>query len=180
MLTVITVIAVILAIAIAVILALAARKPDDFRYERSIVVDAPADRIYPFVSDFRKWIVWSPYEAKDPDMKRTYGERAEGVGAVYAWDGNREIGAGRMEIADAAQPSLIRIRLDFFRPFKANNLAEFIFTPTGGQTHVTWAMNGKSNFMSKVLCTVMNVDRMVGNDFDKGLKALKAAAEGVR
>lgn len=178
MLTIVTVIAVLLAIAIAVVLVLASGKPDDFRYERSTMVNAPADRIFPFVSDFKKWIVWSPYETKDPDMKRTYGETTEGVGAVYAWDGNKEIGSGRMEIADATQPSLIRIKLDVFRPMKANNIAEFIFTPAEGGTRVTWAMNGKSHFMAKVVCVFLNVDKMVGNDFDKGLQALKAAAEG--
>lgn len=180
MLTIITIIAVVLAVAIAVVLVLASGKPDEFRYERSILVDAPADRIFPFVNDFKKWIVWSPYEVKDPDMKRTYGDRTEGVGAVYAWDGNKNVGSGRMEIADEARPERLRIKLDFFRPFKANNVAEFSFTETPEGTRVVWAMTGKNTLMGKVMCTVMNVDRMVGDDFDKGLRALKAAAEGHR
>lgn len=166
-----------LALAIAALLGYAATRPDTFRVERSVVVQAPAAQIYPLIADFHRWTAWSPYEHLDPAMKRTYGGAESGVGATYAWDGNNKIGAGRMEITEATPPSKIGIKLDFLRPFEASNIAEFTLAPEGSGTRVTWAMQGPANFMSKLMGTLFDMDKMVGKDFETGLATLKTLGE---
>jgi uncharacterized protein YndB with AHSA1/START domain len=177
MLEAIIIIAVVLAIAIAVVLILAATKPDTFRIERSGIINAPADRIFAVLSDFHQWGGWSPWEHKDPDMKRTFSGPERGKGAVYGWEGNKNIGTGRMEILEANTPSKLVIKLDFFKPFEAHNTAEFTMLPQGNATNVHWVMQGPSNFMSKVMGVFMNFDKMVGKDFEQGLANLKQLAE---
>src|SRR5215813_4373803 len=142
MLEIIAVIAVILAIAIAVILIIAASKPNTLRVQRALSIKAPADRIFPLINDFHQWKTWSPYETKDPAMKRTYSGADSGKGAVYAWDGDRNVGSGRMEILEASAPSKIVIKLDFFTPFEGHNTAEFTMLPQGDGTLVNWVMHG--------------------------------------
>jgi len=127
----VVVIAVILAIAIAVVLILAATKPDRFSVRREITVRAPAEKIFPLINDFHQWVAWSPYEHKDPALKRTYSGTESGKGAVYGWDGNNNVGSGRMEILESAVPSKIVIQLDFFKPFEGHNTAEFTMLPQG-------------------------------------------------
>lgn len=168
---------IVVAVAIAGLLLYAATKPDVFRVERSTLVNAPPENIYPLIADFHQWTKWSPYEKLDPAMKRTYGGAESGLGANYAWDGNKDIGAGRMEIDEATPPSKIHIKLDFLRPFEANNRAEFTMTPEGDGTRLTWAMHGPANFISKLMGTLFDMDKMVGKDFETGLAALKAEAE---
>ncbi|MBR0825279.1 SRPBCC family protein [Bradyrhizobium manausense] len=177
MLKAITIIAVVLAVGIVVVLALAATKPDSFRVERSLAVKAPADVIYPLIADFHFWTGWSPYEGRDPAMKRAFGGAERGKGATYAWDGNSNVGAGRMEILEASTPSKIRIKLDFERPFEGHNTAEFTMAPQGDATLVTWAMYGPAPFMSKVMQVFMNFDNMIGKDFEAGLASLKKLTE---
>lgn len=177
MLKAITIIAVVLAVGIVVVLALAATKPDSFRVERSLAVKAPADVIYPLIANFHFWTGWSPYEGRDPAMKRTFGGTDQGKGATYAWDGNNNVGAGRMEILEANTPSKIRIKLDFERPFEGHNTAEFTFAPQGDATLVTWAMYGPAPFMSKLMQVFMNFDNMIGKDFEAGLASLKKLTE---
>ncbi|MCK1642385.1 SRPBCC family protein [Bradyrhizobium sp. 157] len=177
MLEVIAVIAVILAIAIAVVLILAATKPNTLRVQRAVSIKAPAERIFPLISDFQQWRSWSPYEQKDPAMKRTYGGAERGKGAVYAWDGDKNVGSGRMEILEALAPSKIVIKLDFFRPFEGHNTAEFTMLPQGDGIHVTWLMHGPANFMSRLIQVFMNLDRMIGRDFEAGLANLKTITE---
>jgi polyketide cyclase/dehydrase/lipid transport protein len=177
MFEIIAIIAVILAIAIAAVLILAATKPDTLRVERAIRVKAPADRIFPLINDFHQWIVWSPYENKDPAMKRTYSGAESGKGAVYAWDGDKNVGSGRMEILETAVPSKIVIKLDFFKPFEGHNTAEFTMLPQGDVTHLTWTMTGPAVFMSKVMQVFINLDRMIGRDFETGLANLKKLTE---
>jgi hypothetical protein len=175
------IIAVILAILIAIVLSVliyaSTTRPDTFVYTRSTRIHATTDKIAPLVSDFRKWGTWSPYEHRDPNLKRTYSGSPDGVGSVYAWEGNKNIGSGRMEILEST-PRSIRIKLDFFAPFKANNMAEFTFIPQGGVTEVVWAMTGRNALIGKVMSLFMDMDKMVGNDFDSGLAAMKVAAEG--
>jgi hypothetical protein len=171
------IIAIVLAIIIAVILVLAATKPDTFRVERTAVVNAPADRIFPLISDFRQWLNWSPWEGRDPALKRTYAGAERGKGAVYAWDGNKNVGSGRMEILEASSPSKVVIKLDFLKPFEAHNTAEFTMLPQGGATSVIWVMHGPAPFMSKVMQVFMNMDRMIGKDFEAGLANLKTITE---
>jgi hypothetical protein len=177
MLEIIAIIAVILAIAIAVVLILAATKPNIFRVTRAISIRAPAERIFPLINDFYQWVAWSPYETRDPAMKRSFDGSASGQGAVYAWDGNKNVGSGRMEILDTSAPSKIVIKLDFFKPFEGHNTAEFTMLPQGDATNVTWTMYGPAVFISKVMQVFMNLDRMIGRDFEAGLANLKKLTE---
>jgi uncharacterized protein YndB with AHSA1/START domain len=177
MLEVIAIVAVVLAIAFAVILILAATKPDVFRVQRAAAMQAPPQKIFSLIDDFHQWGTWSPWEHRDPAMKRTFSGTESGKGAVYAWDGNKDVGAGRMEILDAVLPSKIVIKLDFIKPFEGHNTAEFTMLPRDGATEVTWAMYGATPFIGKVMHVFMNMDRMIGKDFEAGLANLKKAVE---
>jgi uncharacterized protein YndB with AHSA1/START domain len=177
MLETIAIIAGVLAIAVAIILILAATKPNTFSVRRATTVKAPPDKIFGLINDFHQWGTWSPYENKDPAMKRTYTGAERGKGAVYAWDGNKNVGSGRMEILDASEPSKIVIRLDFFTPFEAHNTAEFTMLPQGDATNVTWLMHGPAPFMSRMMQVFINMDNMIGKDFEAGLASLKKLTE---
>lgn len=176
MLKALAIVAVLIAIAAIVVLVLASQKPDVFVVQRSIDIRAPQDRIVPFITDMRAWKDWSPYEGRDPDMKRTYSGAPSGKGAIYAWDGNKNVGSGRMEIIDSSA-SNVTIKLDFFKPFEAHNTAEFTLAPQGETTRVTWAMRGPTPFFGKIMHVFINIDRMVGDDFAAGLAKLKTLAE---
>lgn len=171
------IVAAVVLVAVAIILILAATKPNEFRVQRSVAIKAPADKIYPLIVDLKGWAGWSPYEKKDPGMTRAFSGAPSGKGAVYEWNGDKNVGHGRMEITDVAAPSKVVIKLDFITPFEAHNTAEFSLTPQGDNTNVTWAMYGPNVFLGKVMQVFMNMDRMVGTDFEAGLQALKAAAE---
>jgi uncharacterized protein YndB with AHSA1/START domain len=181
MFEIIAIIAVVLAIAIAIVLILAATKPGRFSVQREISVKAPPEKIFPLINDFHQWGLWSPYEHKDPAMKRSYSGAADGKGAVYGWDGDRNVGSGRMEILDASLPSKIVIKLDFFKPFEGHNTAEFTMLPQGDATNLTtnltWLMHGPAPFMSKLMQVFMNIDNMIGKDFEIGLANLKRLTE---
>jgi hypothetical protein len=177
MFKIIAIIAAVLVIAVAAVLILAATKSDTFSVQRVAIVKAPPERIFSLINDFRQWGAWSPYETKDPEMKRTYSGAASGKGAVYAWDGNNNVGSGRMEILDASTPSKIIIKLDFFRPFEGHNTAEFTMLPQGDTTNVTWLMRGPASFLSKVMQVFINLDNMIGKDFEIGLANLKKLTE---
>jgi uncharacterized protein YndB with AHSA1/START domain len=177
MFEVIVIIAIVLAIAIGVIFGLAATKPNRLRVARAIDINAPAEKIFSLISDFHQWVAWSPYEKKDPSMKRTFGGADRGKGATYAWDGDKNVGSGRMEILEATPPSRIVIKLDFFTPFEGHNTAEFTMLPQGDGTHVTWVMHGPANFMSRLIQVFINLDNMIGRDFEAGLANLKTITE---
>jgi uncharacterized protein YndB with AHSA1/START domain len=179
MLEIVAIVAVILAIAIAVVLILAATKPAAFAIQRSAVMQAPPETVFPLINNFHQWTKWSPWENRDPALKRTYSGAESGKGAVYAWDGNKNVGSGRMEILDASSPSKITIKLDFLKPFEAHNTAEFTFVPErdAAATNVIWVMRGPSSFMSKVMQVFMDFDKMIGRDFETGLANLKTLAE---
>jgi hypothetical protein len=177
MFEIIAIVVVVLAIAIAVVLILAATKPGRFSVQRAITVKAPPEMIFPLISDFHQWGSWSPYEHKDPAMKRTYSGTESGKGAVYAWDGNKNVGSGRMEILNASAPSKVQIKLDFYTPFEGHNTAEFIMLPQGDGTSLTWLMHGPAPFMSKLMQVFMNMDSMIGKDFEIGLANLKRLSE---
>lgn len=179
MLRTLLIVAGLLATAAAGVVAYAAAtQPDDFRIERTAVINAPADKIYPLIADFKAWDAWSPWEKKDPNMKRTFSEPSAGKGATYAWEGNSEVGSGEMVMAEATSPSKVDLDMHFKTPFEARHKAEFALTPEGNATKVTWAMSGQSSLMAKVMCTFMDMDKMVGGEFEKGLSAMKAKAEG--
>jgi uncharacterized protein YndB with AHSA1/START domain len=177
MLKTIATIAVVLAIAVAIVLILAATKPNTFSVQRAAIVKAPPETIFPLINDFRKWGTWSPYEHKDPAMKRTFSGTASGKGAVYAWDGDKNVGTGRMEILEASAPSKIVIKLDFYTPFEAHNTAEFTMLPQDDATRVTWRMHGPAPFMARIMHVFINIDKMVGKDFEAGLANLKRLTE---
>ena len=172
-----TKIVVVLLVVVAGFLAYASTRPDTLRVQRSATIKAPPDKIYPLITDLRRWSVWSPWEKKDPAMKRTFGGADSGQGAVYAWQGNSDVGEGRMEIVEATPPSKVAIKLDFIKPLEGHNVAEFTLTPKGEATDVTWLMYGPTPFIGKVLGIFMNMDAMIGNDFEAGLASLRAAAE---
>lgn len=170
-------IAIALAVLIAIILIVAAMRPDTFRVQRSIDINAPAEKIFPLINDYRHWGSWSPYEKVDPAMQRTFSGAPNGKGSVYEWNGNKNVGRGRMEILDATPSSKIVIKLDFFSPFEAHNTAEFTMQPKGNATNVTWAMQGPVPYMMKIMHMFMNMDRMCGDQFQQGLTSMKAVAE---
>jgi hypothetical protein len=176
MLKTLATIGAIVVVVIAGILIHAATRPDSFRVQRVVLIDAPPDKVYPLINDLKAWPAWSPYEKKDPAMKRTYGAVTAGKGATYAWDGNKDVGQGSMEIVESG-PRKVLIKLDFLKPFEAHNMAEFLLEPKGDGTSVTWAIHGPSPYISKVIGTFMDFDDMIGRDFVKGLADLKAAAE---
>lgn len=171
------IIAITVLVVIIAILAFATTKPDTFRVERSTTIKAPPEKVYALINDFHRWTTWSPYEKKDPDMKRTHSGAASGQGAIYEWDGDKNVGKGRMEITESAPASRIVIKLDFLAPFEAHNTAEFTLQPQGDATQVTWTMYGPANYMSKLMSVFFSMDKMVGDDFAIGLANLKAAAE---
>lgn len=162
---------------VTAILIYAATKPNTFRVQRTTNIAAPPDKIFPFINDFHKWIEWSPWEKLDLELKRAHHGASEGKGAVYEWEGNKNVGTGRMEVLESSPPSKILIKLDFFKPFEAHNHAEFTLMPNGGSTQVTWAMYGPQPFMMKVMGAFCNPDKMVGGQFEKGLTDLRALTE---
>jgi uncharacterized protein YndB with AHSA1/START domain len=174
---VIAIIAVILAVAIAVVLILAATKPNRFSVRRETTVKAPAEKIFLLINDFHQWVTWSPWERRDPALKRSYSGAESGKGAVYGWEGNKSVGSGRMEILESATPSKIVIKLDFFKPFEGHNTAEFTMLPQGDGTHVIWLMHGPAPFINKLMQVFMNLDKMIGKDFEAGLASLKQLTE---
>lgn len=169
---------IVLAVTIAALVALVMSRPDAFRVERSVEIQAPAAAIYPLLDDFNQWPRWSPWENLDPKMKRTLSGAPRGVGAVYAWDGSDSVGAGRMEILEADPARKLVIKLDFSRPFEGHNTAEFTLEPQGDKaTRVRWAMYGPSPLMAKLMGMFFDIDQAIGRDFEKGLATLKSAAE---
>jgi hypothetical protein len=167
-----------LGLIIIVFLVIVALQPADFRIVRSAAISAPAPAVFAQVNDFHNWDAWSPWAKLDPSMKQTFEGPPAGVGAVYTWEGNNKVGAGRMAITESKLAELIRIKLDFLRPFAASNPTEFSFKPESNKTLVTWTMTGHKNFMSKAVCLFMNMDKVVGGDFEKGLAQMKKVAEG--
>ena len=166
-----------LAAVVALLLIVAATRPDSFRVTRTAVIKAPAPKLFALIDDLRSFNNWNPYERKDPGVKGAYSGPASGVGAAYAWHG-RKVGAGRMEITDSVAPSRVAMRLDFLKPFKAQNTAEFTLQAEGDNTTiVTWSMAGPSPYISKLMGVVFNMDRMIGKEFEAGLADLKALTE---
>ena len=177
MLKIIVAIVVLLSAMLAGLLAVAATKPDIFRVQRMANIKAEPEKIFALINDLHAWVAWSPYEQKDPAMRRTYSGAASGKGAAYEWDGDSNVGKGRMEITDTSVPSKITIKLDFMRPIEGHNMVDFTLKPQGGSTNVTWDMHGPSPLIGKVIGLLIDMDRMVGKDFEDGLNNLKILAE---
>jgi hypothetical protein len=163
---------------VVVFLIVVALQPSDFKVERSATMRAPAPAAFAQVNDFQNWQAWSPWEKVDPALKRQFEGPKAGAGAVYAWQGNKDVGEGRMTIMESRPGELVRIKLEFFKPFAATNTAEFSFKPAGADTTaVTWTMAGQNNFLSKAMCLFVDMDRMVGGMFEQGLTQMKAIVE---
>jgi len=164
------------AIIVILVIVIATRDPE-CRIQRSITINAPANAAYALVSDFHQWGNWSPWEKVDPGMKRTFSEKAAGTGATYYWVGNNDVGEGKMTMLQCDEPNKVVIQLDFIKPMAATNTATFTFDKQTDGTKVTWLMEGKKNFIAKAFSMFVNVDKMVGSQFETGLTAMKQAAE---
>jgi len=165
------------AAAIGLFVVVVALQPSAFRISRTAKIMAPPSDVFSEVNDFHKWLAWSPWERYDPTMKRTYDGPAAGTGAVYSWVGNKQVGEGRSTITESRPNELIRMKLEFYKPFVATNAAEFTFQADGDQTAVTWSMTGRKNFMFKAVGLFMNMDKMCGDQFQQGLANLKTVVE---
>jgi len=174
---------VLLGVAAAIVLivgilsVIVAMQPAEFRIERSTTIAAPAPVVFAQVNDFHKWDAWSPWAKLDPDVKNSYQGTPAGPGAMLAWAGNSKVGEGRMTITESRPNELIRIKLEFVRPFAATNTAQFAFKPDGDRTAVTWSMFGHNNFVSRAVFLFVDMDKALGGEFEKGLAGMKSVAE---
>lgn len=162
---------------VAVVAILIAAQPDTFRYERSVTIQAPASVVFPHVNDFRRWADWSPWEKVDPNVQRTYGGAEQGVGATYAWVGNKQLGSGNMQILESVPGQFVKVRLEFTAPMKAVNTTEFVLSEHDGVTTLKQAMYGQNPFIGKVFALLMNMEKMIGSKFEEGLSTLKQGIE---
>ena len=166
-----------LVVLVGAVLAFAAMMPDAMHVQRAVTIKAPAEKVFPLINDFHSWSAWSPYEKLDPAMKRTYDGPLSGKGAVYEWEGNSQVGQGRMEITETSHPTRVTIKLDFIKPFEGHDVAEFALVPQGDSTTVTWTMDGRSPYVAKLMGVFVSMDNMIGKDFERGLANLKFVAE---
>jgi uncharacterized protein YndB with AHSA1/START domain len=166
-----------LAAIVVILVGVIALQPSEFHIARTTTIAAPAPVVFAQVNDFHKWEAWNPWAKLDPAMKQAYEGAPTGAGAVYTWAGNSEVGEGRMTIVDSRPSDLIRVKLEFLKPMAGTSTAEFTFKPEGDRTAVTWSMVGQNNFIGKAMCLVVNMDRMIGGQFETGLAQMKAAAE---
>lgn len=161
-----------LVLIVVVLVIIVALQPADFCITRSATINATPEKVFPMVNDFHRWDDWSPWAKIDPAMKSTYSGSPAGEGAIYEWSGNNKVGQGRMTLLQSKPHEYVHIRLEFMKPFQATNKTEFILKPEGNTTHLTWKMSGKNNFMAKAFALIMNMDKLVGKDFEKGLSQL--------
>jgi Polyketide cyclase / dehydrase and lipid transport len=171
------IILIALAVIVAVFVVVVALQPAEFRVARSATMSAPAPVVFAQVNELRKWEAWNPWQKIDPAMKLTFAGPPAGNGASYSWVGNNQVGEGRLTITESRPSDLVRIKLEFLKPFAATNTAAFTFKPEGNQTSVTWSMEGRNNFMAKAINLCMNMDKMVGAQFEKGLADMKSVVE---
>jgi hypothetical protein len=170
----------ILAVSMVIIFglfAVIATRPSQFHIARATTIAAPAPVVFAQVNDFHKWEAWNPWGKLDPAVKQGYEGAPAGAGAIYTWSGNSQVGAGRMTIVESHPSDLIRIKLEFLKPIAGTSTAEFTFKPEGDQTAVAWTMDGTNSFLAKAIGLVINMDRMIGGQFEKGLADMKAVAE---
>jgi hypothetical protein len=176
MLKILMIIAIVLLVGVAGLVAYAATRPDTFRIERSTLINAPADTVHAILTDLRRGREWSPFERKDPNLKRSFSGPETGVGSALEWEGDMNVGAGKLSIAQAT-PSKITLNLDMRKPMEGHNIVEYALATQGDATHLTWSMHGKMNLIAKVMCIFINLEKDLGSEFEKGLRDLKALAE---
>ena len=172
-----TSILIALVIIVVLFVVIVAMRPSDFRVSRSLAMAVPAETVFDQVNTLRNWEAWNPWGKVDPNCKLTYEEPPSGTGASYSWAGNAKVGEGRSTIVESKYSELVRFRLEFFKPMKATNAAEFTFKPEGSKTTVTWTMTGKNNFVGKAFGLIVNCDKMCGDQFEKGLAQLGVVTE---
>jgi carbon monoxide dehydrogenase subunit G len=165
------------ALIIVVFLIVVALQPSDFHVTRSATISAPPEAVFAQVNDFHNWRAWSPWEKMDPELERSYEGPSAGTGAKYSWVGNSDVGEGSMTITESRPSELIRIKLEFIKPMEGTSDTEFTFEPKGDETEVTWDMKGENNFVGKAFCLFMNMDKMIGDQFEEGLARMKSVAE---
>ena len=168
---------IVVAVLVAIVLIYAATQPDTFRIQRTTRIKAPPEKIFGFLNDFEKAMAWSPFEKKDPNMKRNFSGETSGKGAIYEFEGNKNVGAGRIEILESIPNKKVVLQLDMLKPMKGSNTVEYFMEAKEDSTDVTWAMYGEAPFLSKVVCLFLNMEKMVGGDFEKGLADLKLLVE---
>jgi hypothetical protein len=171
------IILILVAIAVIIFIIVAAMQPSDFRVTRTGAISASASAVFAQVNDLHKWDAWSPWAKLDPEAKNSFEGPTSGIGAIMRWAGNNKVGVGSMTIMESRPDEFISFKLEFQKPFVATNTAEFTFTSENDQTTVTWSMYGKSNFKSKAIGLIMNCEKMVGGQFEKGLATLKSVVE---
>jgi len=173
----IKIILLVLGIIIVVLGVIVAMQPGEFRVARSAIMSAPPQAVFAQVEDLRKWEGWNPWQKVDPAMKITFTGPPTGPGASYSWVGNKDVGEGRLTITESRPNDLVRVKLEFMKPFTATNMASFTFKPEGDKTNVTWSMEGDKNYVVKAVHLFMDMDKMVGGQFEKGLADMKKIAE---
>ena len=169
----------LMALLVLIVLAVAfiTTRPSHYHVERSTMIAAPPEAVFAVINDLHQWDKWSPWAKKDPNMSQSYDGAASGVGASYHWSGNNDVGEGQMTIIESAPPQKVAIKIDFIKPFPGTSTASLMLQPEGNDTSVRWAMDGENNFIGKAMCLVMNMDKMIGPDFEQGLKSLKSVSE---
>jgi hypothetical protein len=170
-------IAIVVVVSIGALLVYAAARPDALHVQRTATIKAAPEQIFPLINDFHRWTAWSPYEQVDPSMSRAYSGARSGKGAVYEWNGNSNVGQGRMEITDASHPSRVTIKLDFIKPLEGHDVAQFALVSQGDATQVTWTMEGPTPYVGKLIGIFVDMDKMIGSQFETGLANLKTIAE---
>jgi hypothetical protein len=167
----------ILAAVILVFAGIVAMQPADYRVSRTATISAPPATVFSQVNDFHNWKAWSPWAKLDPNALNTFQGPDAGTGSIFSWAGNNKVGEGRMTITESRPNELVKIALEFVKPFRSNSTSQFAFRPENGHTVVTWSMDGKNNFIAKAFCMFMNMDKMLGGEFEKGLADMKKVAE---
>ena len=172
----VTIAIVVVLLFVALVIFIATRS-NTLHVERSALINAPADVVFGIINDLHQWGLWSPYDKRDPNMQKTFEGASVGPGASYAWNGNKEVGEGRLTIVDCTPGELVTMRLEFTRPFACQNRVDFKLVPAADGTRVSWIMEGKNNFISKAMSLIINMDKMVGTDFEQGLANLNSVAQ---
>ena len=168
---------IVIGVIVVVFVIIVALQPAEFHIARTATIAAPAEVVFAQVNELKKWDAWSPWIKIDPAMKQTYEGPASGKGALSRWAGNNQVGEGSMTITESRPNELIRFDLEFIKPMAGTSTSEFTFKPEGNRTTVTWSMSGRNNFIAKAMCLFMNMDKMVGGEFEKGLAQMKSITE---
>jgi hypothetical protein len=172
-----TTILIVVVLVLAGFLLYVLTRPNELRVERKGRMRARPEQLFEELNDLRRWVGWSPWERLDPAMVKTHSGAERGVGAIYSWKGNAKVGEGRMEILESSPPTLVRIKLDFIKPFPSSNTTTFTLAPQGEFTEMTWAMRGPAGFMTKLMCVFMDLDQAIGKDFERGIANLREVVE---